>query len=124
MRNGSLRPVPQEGFPTYAPPLKKEDGKIIWTKSAEELFNFVRGMYPWPGAYCHLRGERIKIIKARAVEGLGVAGRVEQSGEKLIIGTGDGLLSVIELQPENKRSMSANSFMQGRSLSQGTMFDE
>jgi methionyl-tRNA formyltransferase len=124
MRSGSLRPAPQEGLPTYAPPLKKEDGKIIWTKSAEELANFVRGMYPWPGTYCHLRGERIKIIKARAVEGSGVAGRVEQSGQKLIIGTGDGLLSVIELQPENKRSMSAISFLQGRSLAQGTMFDE
>ncbi len=124
MRGGLLRPVPQEGVPTYAPPLKKEDGKIIWTKSAEELCNFVRGMYPWPGAYCHLRGERIKIIKARAVGGSGVAGRVEQSDEKLIIGTGKGLLSVIELQPENKRSMSAISFLQGRSLAQGTMFDE
>ena len=124
IRNGSLRPVPQKGSPTYAPPLKKEDGKIDWTKSAKDLSNFVRGMYPWPGAYCHLMGERIKIIKANPLEGSGVAGRIEHSGQQLIIGTGKGLLSVTELQPQNKRPMSATSFLQGRSLIQGIMLDE
>jgi len=66
MREGKIKPVPQTGEVSYAPPLKKEDGKIDWSKSADELFNFVRGMYPWPSAYCYLNSERIKIIRVRS----------------------------------------------------------
>lgn len=125
IKDGSIKPVPQVGDPSYAPPFKKEDGRINWSKSAREIFNFVRGMYPWPGAYCYLNKERIKIIKVKVIEGSGSPRRIEKaSGGELIIGTGEGLISIIELQPEGKKPMSAVAFLLGRHLKEGIFFDE
>jgi methionyl-tRNA formyltransferase len=124
IKGGSIKPIPQEGAPSYAPPLKKEDGRLNWSKTATEIFNFVRGMYPWPCAYCYLNNERIKIISVKMLEGSGVARRIEKAGEELIVGTGEGLISIIELQPEGKTSMSAKAFLRGRKLKEGVFFDE
>jgi methionyl-tRNA formyltransferase len=125
LKDGSLKPLTQVGTPSYAPPLKKEDGRIDWSKSSTEIFNFVRGMYPWPCAYCYLGRERIKIIGAKIVQGLGTPGRVEKISKKeLLVGTGEGLISIIELQPEGKRPMPASAFLQGRKLREGSYFDE
>jgi len=123
--DGSIKPEPQTGEATYAPVIKKEDGRIIWSKRATELFNFVRGMYPWPGAYCYLNKERIKLIRVTAIDGSGKAGRIEkaQKGE-FVVGTDEGLLSIIELQPEGKNIMSAKAFLHGRNIKEGTYFDE
>lgn len=125
IKDGSTKPVPQVGDPSYAPPFKKEDGRINWSKSAREIFNFVRGMYPWPGAYCYLNKERIKIIKVKMLEDSGSPRRIEKASEgELIIGTGEGLISIIELQPEGKKPMSAGAFLLGRQLKEGMFFDE
>lgn len=124
LRDGSLQPIPQAGVPSYARPLKKEDGRIDWTRNPAEIFNFVRGMYPWPCAYCYFREERIKITRVKILEGSGVPGRVEKvSKEELIVGTGEGLISIIELQPEGKRPMTAAAFLQGRRIQKGNVFD-
>ena len=56
IRDGSLKPQKQSGGAAYAPIIKKEDGLVNWSKTAAELSNFVRGMHPWPGAYCYLNG--------------------------------------------------------------------
>lgn len=126
IREGRIKPTPQTGEASYAPPLKKEDGKIDWNRTAEELFNFVRGMYPWPSAFCYLNDERIKIIRVRSqkseiksqkklVPGL----IVKASDGKLIVETGKGFLVIEELQPEGKRVMSAAAFLAGRKLKEG-----
>lgn len=125
IKDGSVKPKHQSGEATYAPVIKKEDGRIIWSKTAIELFNFVRGMYPWPGAYCHLNKERIKLIKVKALDGSGKSGRIEKvQKDEFVVGTGKGLLSIIELQPEGKKIMSAEAFLQGRNIREGTYFDE
>ncbi|MBI5187829.1 MAG: methionyl-tRNA formyltransferase [Nitrospirae bacterium] len=125
IKDGSIKPIPQVETPSYATPLKKEDGRVNWLKTATEIFNFVRGMYPWPGAYCYLNRERIKIIKVKAIEGSGIPNRIEKAGEgELIVGTVKGLISIIELQPEGKKSMSAAAFLQGRHVKEGAFFDE
>jgi methionyl-tRNA formyltransferase len=123
VKEGSVRPVPQTGTSSYAPPLKKEDGRIDWSNAAVGIFNFVRGMYPWPCAYCYLNGERIKITQAKALDGHGIAGRVEKAGGELLVGTGKGLISVIQLQPQGKRLMNAKEFLMGRRLEKGTFLD-
>jgi methionyl-tRNA formyltransferase len=124
LKNGSVRPAPQEGIPSYAPALRKEDGKIDWSKSAKEIFNLIRGLYSWPCAYCYLNKERIKIIRAKALDGSGFPGRVERANKgEFVIGTGKGLISIIELQPEGKTIMSAVSFLQGRRLEEGIFFN-
>jgi methionyl-tRNA formyltransferase len=123
IEEGSISPAPQTGVPSYAPPLKTKDGIIDWTHTAEDIFNFVRGMYPWPCAHCYLNGERIKIIRVKMLEGPGKAGRIEEAGEELIVGTGESLISVLELQPEGKKQMSAKDFLRGRRLQKGIFFD-
>lgn len=123
LRTGIIKPAPQIGEVVYAPPLKKTDGRIVWDKDANELFNFIRAMFPWPSAYTYLKNERIKIIRAKPIEGEGVAGRIEKASEgKLIIGTGRGLLSIEELQPDGKKIMSASAFLSGRKLKEQDVF--
>ena len=125
LKDSSLKPLLQVGTPSYAPPLRKENGRIDWSKGAAEIFNFVRGMYLWPCAYCYFGRERIKIISAKIVQGSGTPGRVEKvSKEELLVGTGEGLISIIELQPEGKRPMAASAFLQGRKIREGSYFDE
>lgn len=120
LRKGLIKPIPQRGDASYAPPLRKIDGKIDWNKPAVELFNFIRAMHPWPSAYTFFGEERIKIIKAKPIEGNGVAGRIEKaSNGKLIIGTGQGLILIEELQPEGKKIMKVSSFLAGRKFNEG-----
>lgn len=120
LRKGTLRGTPQQGEPSYAPLLKKEDGRVDWSKSAGEIYNFVRGMRPWPGAFCFVEGERTKLLRVRAVEGRGEAGRVaEATRHSLKVGSGRGLLEVLELQPEGGRPMTARDWLQGRRLAEG-----
>ena len=120
IRSGMVKPAPQTGNATYAPQLRKEDGRINWSRSAHELFQFVKGMYPWPSAFSYLNGEMIKIIKVKPLDGNGVAGRLEKaSGGQLVVGTGKGLLLVEEIQPGGRRIMSAEAFLSGRKLKEG-----
>lgn len=124
MREGKIKPVPQTGQTSYAPPLKKGDGKIDWNMTADDLFNFVRGMYPWPSAFCYFNGERIKIIRSHKSEfgsqKEAVPGRVVKASDgEMIVETGKGFLSIEELQPEGKKVMSAKAFLAGRKLKEG-----
>jgi len=121
IREGSIKPTPQAGKTSYVPPLKKEDGHIDWSKSAEEISNLVRGMQPWPGAYCRIGNERVTLLKTMPLDGQGTPGvisRIEK--DAFIIGTGHALLSILELQPAGKKAMSASAFINGRKLAKGT----
>ena len=121
MREGSLKPVPQTGEPTYAPLLRKEDGIINWHKSAEEISRTVRGLQPWPGAQCTLNNEKVILIKSTPLEGTGIPGTIVMiKKDEIIIGTGRGLLALTMLQPSGKKAMSASAFLQGRALIVGT----
>ena len=126
LQDGSILPVPQSGEPSYAPPLRKDEGRIRWSFPAREIANLVRGAYPWPGAYCFLNGERITILGARALgqdSGAG-PGKIEGVSEKeLLVGTGKGLLAVTEVKPEGRKAMSAADFSHGRHLRGGISFD-
>jgi methionyl-tRNA formyltransferase len=62
-------PQPQDNAQaTYAPMLKKEDGRIDWSRSAAQIHNQVRGMQPWPGAYSIFRGAALHVWRARPTE--------------------------------------------------------
>jgi methionyl-tRNA formyltransferase len=122
LRDGTLRGIRQHGESNYAPMLRKGDGRVDWSRPAREIYNLFRGMYPWPGTYCFLDGLRVNLLKVRPVEGEGEPGRVMSvTGDALLVGTGGGLLSVLELQPESRRPMSASAFMQGRNVREGTL---
>jgi methionyl-tRNA formyltransferase len=114
IRNGSITPVPQSGEPSYAPRLRKEEGLINWTLSADMIFNRIRGLYPWPTAYTYLGGRMIRILRADVLDGRGNPGEVVQSEkDRLVVATGQGLLELLEVQMEGKRPMEIKPFLQG-----------
>ncbi len=123
IENGSVKPVPQTGQATYAPILKKTDGLIQWNEPAETIYDFIRGMNPWPGAYSFLEGERVKILRVAPVEGNGPPGMIcAVSKDELLVGTGRGIASIIEIQPAGKPLMPVRAFLQGRKIKEGMRF--
>lgn len=111
---GTITPqVQDEDAVTFAPLMKREDGLIDWTASAREIHNRMRGFDPWPGAYTARDGRRLHLRKARISDRGGDPGRVAIDGGRLWIGTGDGSLEALEVQPEGKKRMSVSDFVRG-----------
>lgn len=127
LEQGKLHPVPQDhGAATHARKLKKEDGHIFWNQSAENIYNQVRGLDPWPGAYTFLNGKRLKCCKAETTTGTAddAPGRVARVSDFGIeVGTEDGRLIVTEIQPEGKKRMTAKSFLAGHKIQAGDQLD-
>ncbi len=126
LSEGSVKPVPQSGEATFAPPLRKEDGVISWELPARKIFDLIRGVQPWPGAYCFLGGEKIGVLKASVVDERrrGVPGRIERIAEAGVqVSCGLGVISLVEVKPEGKKAMPAEALMHGRRLKEGARFD-
>ncbi|MBL6537567.1 methionyl-tRNA formyltransferase [Streptococcus suis] len=125
---GNLRPVAQDPSQvTFSPNIQPEEEVLDWSKTARQLFNQVRGMYPWPVAHTYWKGERFKIQEAVAVEGEGPAGQVISRNKKeLIVATGQGALSLLTVQPAGKPKMTVADFLNGagRDLAVGDRFGE
>ena len=125
---GYIKPVPQDkNQVTFSPNISPEEERIDWTKTNRQLFNQIRGMYPWPVAHTLLNGERFKIYEATPVEGLGQAGEILVIGKKeLIVATGEGALSLQTVQPAGKSKMTIIDFLNGlgRQLSVGDFFGQ
>jgi len=118
---GMITPVKQDAdMATYAPMLKKEMGRIDWTKSADELSRLVRGLDPWPGAYTALGSDTLKVWSAAVYDEVsfsGVPGEivdVNKNGIKVM--TGSGVLVIKELQAEGGRRMSVSDFLAGHAI--------
>lgn len=124
LKKGTIKPEPQRGEVTFAPPLEKEDGLIQWSSTAQEISYLIRGLSPRPGAYTFLNGKRVKILMSQAVGGKAQPGHVHNVTKKeLLVGTGSGLLSLLELQPQGKPSMTISAFLQGRKVETGMCFE-
>ena len=127
LEDGTVVPQPQpEESPTpYAAMLNKKMGEIDWNQSAVKIERLVRGLNPWPSAYTHLGGKTLKIWKAAVhpCTGAGAdAGSVILTDKKhFSIQTGDGILEILELQLEGKKRMTADAFLRGYQLENGTM---
>ncbi len=126
MKTRSIVPRPQDhSKATYAPSLKKEDGRIDWKKSAEEIDRQIRAFNPWPGAFTGWEKGLLKIFKGevRKEAPKGEAGRVTWVGVDFIeVTTGHGSLLLKEVQPEGKRRMSVRDFLSGHRLPIGAVF--
>ena len=122
-----LKPQPQDhSRATYAPKLKKELGKLDWSRPSRELFNLIRGLNPAPGAFTFFKGKRLKVHWARVVDldHQGRPGEVVSVDEGLIVKTGDGVLELSEVQPEGKRPMGGPDFVRGYKVTKGDRLGE
>jgi methionyl-tRNA formyltransferase len=117
LERGSLActPQPQDGV-TYAAKISKDEARIDWSRAAGELHDQVRGLSPFPGAWCEMpiggKAERVKVLKARATEGTGPPGTVTTL-EPLVVACGLGALELLEVQRAGKRSAAAREFVRG-----------
>jgi len=123
LKEGQLNPIPQDhSQANYAPMLKKEDGKIDWQKSAEEIRNLIRGALPWPSAYTNLEGKLLKIYKVRLAGGEGKPGEVIKSESGILrVATGKGALDILKLQIEGGKKLETQVFLRGRKIKEGTI---
>jgi len=111
---GSFEPQAQdESAVTFAPLMKREDGEIDWTMGAGEILNRMRGFDPWPGAYTSRGGKRLHVRRASVSEKDLGPGEIRIDGDRLWVGTGEGSLEALEVQPEGKKRMSASDFVRG-----------
>ncbi len=125
---GKVTPIPQdESQVTYAPNITREAEKIDWLRSAEQLFNQVRGLHPWPVAFTLWRGKPLKIWWAESLEETTTAApgtviEVKETG--ISVATGKGILVIKELQPAGKRRMKVEEFVRGRQMKVGERLGE
>jgi methionyl-tRNA formyltransferase len=125
---GEISPVPQDnGKASYAPILKKEDGRIVWTCTAREIYNRMRGFAPWPGAYttfrgqtCHLWGRRQGDVTADVRI---TPGKIALLTKGIHVVCGEGTcLSLESIQLEGRKRISAQEFANGMRLTPADRF--
>jgi methionyl-tRNA formyltransferase len=117
--DGSEQPIAQdEAQATYCKVIKKEDGKIDWSKPALEIHRHIRGYLPWPTGYTYWNGLKLTVFQASVIEGEQtnhqpgtVLGVDKKSG--ILIQTGNGLLALQQLQLQSKKPMDYKNFMNG-----------
>jgi methionyl-tRNA formyltransferase len=118
---GTIVPEPQDNTQaTLAPILKKEDGLIDWSKTAQVIFNRSRGFLPWPGAYTLFRGQVFHLRRARVAETDAVwmeEGRLRGEKRRLFADCGAGtVLELLEVQIEGRKRIPADAFLNGQRL--------
>lgn len=112
---GTVRPCPQDNAKaTLAPVLKKEDGRIDFQRTAQDLCNRLRGFQPWPGGFTTFRGKNLQVWAAKPSPFETAPGQLTVHGDRLLVGSGkSAALELLELQPEGKKRMAARDFMHG-----------
>ena len=111
---------------TYAKMLRKDMGRLDFTKSAVELERLIRGLNPWPSAFTQWEGKNLKFWSASVsyeeFETCPCGTMVSTKDGMLWIMTGNGILQIRELQPEGKRRMTTEEFLRGYPLQPGLVF--
>jgi methionyl-tRNA formyltransferase len=105
-------PQPEIGV-IYASKIDKAEARIDWSKPAIEVDRLIRGLSPFPGAWCEVNGERIKLLRSRVGAGSGQPGQVLHG---LTIACGDGAVEITLAQREGKKPMAANDILNGLKL--------
>ncbi|MGO4110254.1 methionyl-tRNA formyltransferase [Paenibacillus sp. YAF4_2] len=126
---GEVQAEPQrDELATYAPNLTREDERIDWSKSAISIYNQIRGLSPMAGAFTYLNGEVFKVWVSAKPSGSKGSGStapgtvVAVSASGIEVQTGDGILTLLEIQPSGKRVMTVADWLPGARLSAGAVF--
>ncbi len=100
---------PEEGV-TYAKKIDKSEARVDWARSAVEVDRLIRGLSPFPGAWCEVDGERLKLLESRLVAGAGAVGEVLGG---LKIACSEGVVEILKAQRQGKRPMEADELLRG-----------
>ncbi len=125
LKEGSISPVPQDhGQATLAPMLEKDNGLIDWNRDALEISCLIRGLDPWPSAFCFLNSCRLQLFRPEVVYQAsttqpGTVLRVDRQG--MFVACGQHVLLIKELQPEGKKRMTVEAFLCGHAIPPGTL---
>jgi methionyl-tRNA formyltransferase len=127
LSTGPVEAVPQDDqLATYAPRLTKAEGLVDWSRPAEAVHNQIRGLHPWPHAYTYADGRRLILLRSSlsGLEGESPApvepGTITAAaGDDLRVGTGRGVIRILEIQAEGKRPMPPRDFLAGHRLAPG-----
>jgi len=113
-RMGSLVAVPQpdEGV-TYAAKIDKAEARVDWTRPAVQVDRLIRGLSPFPGAWCMAGDERVKLLRSRVVDGRGAPGTVLGG---LVVACGEGAVEITLAQREGKKAQGPDDFLRGFAL--------
>jgi len=137
LSRAGITPVPQDhSQATFAPPLKKEDGRIDWSLDAEKIYNRIRGLQPWPGAFTSFLGKRCNLWGAPlSAEGLESGpdaahrnepqanGTIAALGGKVVVRCGDHTwLQLESVQLDGRKRVSPQEFARGAQLASGGRF--
>jgi len=101
---------PEEGV-TYAAKIDKAEAQVDWSAPAVEVDRKIRGLSPFPGAWCEIEGQRVKLLASRLAEGSGVAGEVLD--DALTVACGEGAVQLLRLQRAGKGAQDADVFLRG-----------
>ena len=113
----TAEPQPESGV-TYAAKIEKSEARIDWTRSAAEVDRHIRGLSPFPGAWTQAGDTRLKLLSSRMGDGAGAAGTILL--DPLRVCCGDGAVEIMRLQRAGKGAQSAEEFLNGWPLAQGT----
>ncbi|TLP46246.1 methionyl-tRNA formyltransferase [Cohaesibacter sp. CAU 1516] len=122
LSRGSLgsQPQPEEGV-TYAKKIDKAEARIDFASPASEIHNKIRGLSPFPGAWCEMtirgKAQRVKILRSELADGQGAPGTL--LGDDMTVACGEGAIRLIELQRAGKGAMKADEFQRGADLKVG-----
>lgn len=128
VKNGTLNPIKQDDSKsTYASMLSKELCPVDFSKSAKDVHNLVRGLYPWPVATTKINGKTYKIHKSQKVSEKfnGKCGEIVDNNNRLVVMCGDrNCVEILEIQAEGKRKTDTASFLRGHKIEIGTVLGE
>ncbi|MGR3760808.1 methionyl-tRNA formyltransferase [Roseobacteraceae bacterium NS-SX3] len=110
-------PQPGEGV-TYAAKIDKGEARIDWTRPAPEVDRKIRGLSPFPGAWCEMGGQRVKLLASRLAEGAGAPGEVLDDG--LTVACGSGAVELLRLQRAGKGAQDREEFLRGFPVPKGS----
>ncbi|MCZ4353181.1 methionyl-tRNA formyltransferase [Roseovarius aestuarii] len=114
-----LTPQPQAGEGvTYAAKIEKAEAQVRWDWRAVELDRHIRGLSPFPGAWCDMGGTRVKLLASRMAQGRGAPGEVLD--EKLTVACGQGAVQLLRLQRAGRSAQDRDTFLRGMPLPRGT----
>jgi len=125
--SGMITPTPQDNAQaSFAPPLKKEEGRIDWSLSSQQIYNRIRGLQPWPGAFSSFRGKNCAIwgrpllVPSAAV---GLPGEILKAENNVVVSCGSATALRLEfVQMEGRKRVTALEFANGARLAPGDRF--